>query len=82
MNESSPAKRHNYPVKTDLRRLLTGGDRRGIADSKRVRALVERRPARVKELAALTTDEDWLVTQRAVDLLEKLGDLEQHVHLG
>jgi len=60
-------------VKTDLRRLLTGGDRRGIADSKRVRALVERRPARLKELAALTTDEDWLVTQRAVDLPEKLA---------
>src|SRR5690349_11438434 len=60
-------------MKTDLRRLLRGGDRRGIADSNRVRALIERRPARLKELAALTTDEDWLVTQRAVDLLQKLA---------
>lgn len=60
-------------MKTDLRRLLTGGDRRGIADSNKVRALIERRPARLKELAALTTDDDWLVTQRAIDLLEKLA---------
>ena len=35
--------------------------------------LIERRPSRLKELAALTTDDDWLVTQRALDLLEKLA---------
>ena len=52
--------------------LLSGGDRRSIADSARVRALIEKRPARVKELAALTSAEDWLVAQRALDLLEKL----------
>ena len=56
-----------------LRWYLTGGDRRSIADSKRVRAIVEDDPTRVRELAALTKDEDWLVAQRAVDLLEKLA---------
>ena len=57
----------------ELRWLLTGGDRRSIADSNRVRAIVETHPARVRELASLTEDEDWLVTQRAVDVLEKLA---------
>ncbi len=56
-----------------IRELLSGGDRRGIADSAKVRALLEQRPARVKELAGLTEDEDWLVAQRALDLLEKLA---------
>ena len=56
-----------------LRWYLAGGDRRSIADSKRVRAIVEEDPTRVRELAALTEDEDWLVAQRAVDLLEKLA---------
>lgn len=54
--------------------LLSGGDRRSIADSDRVRALIARRPARLKELAALTTHDDWLVTQRALDLLEKFAN--------
>ena len=53
--------------------LLSGGDRRGIARSARVRALIEKRPARVKDLAALTHADDWLVAQRALDLLEKLA---------
>jgi hypothetical protein len=35
--------------------------------------LIENDPSLVTELAALTTDEDWLVTQRALDLLEKLA---------
>ncbi|PYR24413.1 MAG: hypothetical protein DMF98_15500, partial [Acidobacteria bacterium] len=61
------------PVHAKFRDLLSGGDRRSIADSQRVRALIEQRPARVKELAALTADEDWLVSQRALDLLEKLA---------
>jgi hypothetical protein len=60
-------------VPEKLRPLLTGGDRRDIAQSNRVRTLVEETPSRVEELAALTTDEDWLVTQRALDLLEKLA---------
>ena len=57
----------------ELRWYLTGGDRRSIADSKRVRAIVEQDPERVRELASLAADEDWLVAQRAVDLLEKLA---------
>jgi hypothetical protein len=60
-----------------IRPLLTGGDRRSIASSKYVHELVERDPSRVDELAALVQDQDWLVTQRALDLLEKLA----HAHL-
>ncbi len=56
-----------------FRELLSGGDRRSIADSQRVRALIERRPARLQELAALTDDPDGLVVQRALDLLEKFA---------
>jgi hypothetical protein len=57
----------------EIRQLLSGGDRRSIADSNRARALVENNPSLVTELVALTADEDWLVTQRALDLLEKLA---------
>jgi hypothetical protein len=57
----------------EIRMLLTGGDRRSIADSNRVRALIENDPSLVGELAALTNDENWLVTQRALDLMEKLA---------
>jgi len=56
-----------------IRELLSGGDRRSIAQSSRVRAMIERNPSLVGELAALTRDEDWLVGQRALDLLEKLA---------
>jgi len=56
-----------------MRKLLTGGDRRSIADSNRVRPLIDNDPSLVSELAALTADEDWLVVQRALDLLEKLA---------
>lgn len=57
----------------EIRALLSGGDRRSIADSNRARALIEREPSRVGELAALTRDGNWLVVQRALDLLEKLA---------
>jgi len=57
----------------ELRLLLTGGDRRDIAQSNSARILVEREPALVQELAALTEDSDWLVAQRALDLMEKLA---------
>lgn len=57
----------------ELRSLLTGGDRRSIAQSVRVREMVERDPALVAALVTLTGDEDWLVVQRALDLLEKLS---------
>lgn len=56
-----------------IRALLIGGDRRSIAKSNRARAEIERNPALVSELIALTDDPDWLVTQRAVDLMEKLA---------
>lgn len=57
----------------DLRELLSGGDRRSIAGSNRARALIERDPARIGELAGLTRDDDWLVGLRALDLLEKFA---------
>src|SRR5438552_6455597 len=56
-----------------IRALLSGGDRRGIAKSNRAREEIERNPALVTELAALTDDPDWLVTQRALDLMEKVA---------
>ena len=58
---------------TELRALLTGGDRRDIAQSNRARSLIDETPALVGELAALTEDDDWLVAERALDLLEKLA---------
>lgn len=57
----------------ELRRLLSGGDRRSIARSKQVLALVRTTPERVAELAALAEDPDWLVSMRAIDLLEKIA---------
>jgi hypothetical protein len=57
----------------EFRRLLSGGDRRSIADSSRVRAMIEGNPRRVKELVGLTTDDNWLINQRALDLMEKLA---------
>ena len=70
------------PVHAEFRHLLSGGDRRSIADSQRVRALIEQRPSRIKTLAALTADEDWLVSQRALDLLEKLAHEHPKVFIG
>jgi len=64
---------HMNPEFDRIRSLLTGGDRRSIADSAQVRALVEAQPALIKHLAALTKDGNWLVSQRAIDLLEKLA---------
>ena len=56
-----------------LRSLLSGGDRRSIARSIQARALVEEDRGRVAELAELARDSDWLVSMRAIDLLEKLA---------
>ena len=56
-----------------LRKFFVGGDRRSIAQSARALVAVRKEPDRAAELAALTRDEDWLVSQRALDLLEKLG---------
>jgi hypothetical protein len=60
-------------ARPELRALLCGGDRRSIAEAPRVRAMVERNPALVADLAALTSEDDGLVAQRALDLLEKLA---------
>jgi hypothetical protein len=38
-----------------------------------VRAIIEQNPRRVRELAELTTDDNWLIDQRALDLMEKLA---------
>jgi hypothetical protein len=56
-----------------MRSLLAGGDRRSVARSARVHELVRREPRRVAELALLAVDADWLVSMRAMDLLEKLA---------
>jgi len=61
-----------------LRPLLAGGDRRSSARSPRALALVAGNPSRVAELAGLVADDDWLVSMRALDLLEKLA----HTHPG
>jgi len=56
-----------------LRNLLSGGDRRSIARSNHARDVVRAQPERVAELASLTADDDWLVSMRALDLLEKIA---------
>ena len=56
-----------------LRALLTGGDRRSIARAPQVLDMVLADRSRLSELAGLAADDDWLVRQRAVDLLEKLA---------
>jgi len=60
-------------VTQPLRAFLAGGDRRSSARSPRALKLVRANPARVAELVALVDDEDWLVSMRALDLLEKLA---------
>jgi len=52
---------------------LTGGDRRSIARAPQVLDMVLADRSRLSELAGLAADDDWLVRQRAVDLLEKLA---------
>jgi hypothetical protein len=67
------ARRHADPTSSSsLRSLLAGGDRRSIAGSNRVLALVCAAPKRAAHLAELAKDADWLVSMRALDLLEKL----------
>jgi hypothetical protein len=57
----------------DILTLLSGGDRRGIAQANRALALIERDPSLVSALAELTKNEGRLIVQRALDLLEKLA---------
>jgi hypothetical protein len=56
-----------------LTQLLSGGDRRSIAQATQVLALVRASPRRVAELASLAKDSDRLVAMRALDVLEKLA---------
>jgi hypothetical protein len=58
---------------SELLSLLSGGDRRSIAHSARASRIVHEGPARVAELAVLAMEDDWLVSMRALDLLEKLA---------
>jgi hypothetical protein len=67
---AEPARGGEVP---SLRALLQGGDRRSLARSTRALALVLARPERVSELVTLAGDGDWLVSLRALDLLEKLA---------
>jgi hypothetical protein len=60
-------------AKNSLRSLLSGGDRRSVAGSERAREVVQAEPRHVSELASLAEDGDWLVSMRAMDLLEKLA---------
>ena len=59
-----------------LRPLLVGGDRRSQARSTAALARVIDTPGLVDDLVALTGDDDWLVSMRALDLVEKLA----HTH--
>jgi hypothetical protein len=63
----------DHHADTVLRPLLSGGDRRSIAQSKRARRLLDNDPRLIKELASLTDDADWLVALRALDLMEKIA---------
>lgn len=73
LRTTAPATNAGLPAREQIRTLLSGGDRRSIADSARVRAMVEQNPSLVEDLAALTAQPDWLVAQRALDLLEKVA---------
>ena len=69
-------RRERSTPRQDLRTMLSGGDRRSIAKSSRVRILLQTEPNRLSDLAGLANDADWLVSMRAMDLLEKLA----HAH--
>ncbi len=69
-----PTKFETTMSRLELYTLLSGGDRRSIADSDRARQLVEGDPSLVEDLVALTEDENWLIVQRSLDLLEKIAN--------
>jgi hypothetical protein len=60
-------------TRSTLRHLLDGQDSRSLSQSAAARRLVEERPARVADLAALAGHQNWVVAMRALDLLEKLA---------
>jgi hypothetical protein len=53
--------------------LLSGRDRRSLANSANAQEIIRRESHRVSEIVALTQDDDWLISMRALDLLEKLA---------
>jgi acyl carrier protein phosphodiesterase len=59
--------------RTSLRRLLAGGDRRSIVGADRVLSILRAQPERIRDVAMLADDEDWLVSMRALDVLEKIA---------
>jgi hypothetical protein len=64
------------PDSSGLRPLLAGGDRRSIARGNAALAAVLAQPHRIAEVATLADDRDWLVSLRALDLLDKVA----HAH--
>jgi hypothetical protein len=60
-------------TRAELRQLLDGQDARSLAQSVRARALVDERPGRISEVAALAGHANWVVAMRAIDLLEKIA---------
>src|SRR5579872_3703335 len=69
-----PFVRDYTPVDPEVRSFLAGGDRRSQARAKAVLDRVLAGNERlVSELAELARDEDWLVSMRALDLLEKVA---------
>jgi HEAT repeat protein len=56
-----------------FRRLLSGGDRRSLAEAAAVLREARGNPRGIAALAQLADDPDWLVALRAVDTLEKLA---------
>lgn len=58
---------------SELRPLLAGGDRRSIARGDVALAAVLAQPHLIGEIATLADDRDWLVSLRALDLLEKVA---------
>jgi hypothetical protein len=57
----------------DLRALLIGKDRRSVARAKDALQWLRADRNRIDQLIRLTTDTDWLIVMRAMDLLEKLA---------
>jgi hypothetical protein len=60
-------------TRTRLRALFDGGDGRSLGQSAAARTLVEARAPRTAALASLATHANWVVSMRALDLLEKLA---------
>jgi len=78
VRSTSPSRRWRARPPAGLRAFLAGGDRRSVARSRDALAAVLARPERIADVAALAEDGDWLVSMRALDLLDKVA----HLHPG